>query len=164
MVCRSLALRDVRDIKRLYLSGACVSLAFPCGASNPRADLAPGNPLDAGFISEACYNLVYLELAACRLTALPRDFARLAPNLRVLNLNYNFLDDVRPLEGLVRLRRVTIIGSRVSATRQFVRVLRGLADAEMVDFRRVSFFSWLPERFSRADTLYLHLCTLSRVG
>ncbi|KAJ7465311.1 hypothetical protein FB451DRAFT_1340797 [Mycena latifolia] len=60
---------DVRDAKRLYLSG---------------------NALSANFLSSACYNLVYLELANCRLTALPPGLAALAPNLRALNLNYNF--------------------------------------------------------------------------
>ncbi|EKM49632.1 uncharacterized protein PHACADRAFT_265191 [Phanerochaete carnosa HHB-10118-sp] len=107
-------LYDVRDARRLYLSG---------------------NPLKASWISQPCYNLVYLELAACRLTRLPADLARLAPNVRNLNLNYNFLEDVRPLEGLVRLRRLTLIGSRVQHTKQLVRVLRGMLDVEMLDFR-----------------------------
>ncbi|GJE91807.1 hypothetical protein PsYK624_079580 [Phanerochaete sordida] len=110
----ALSLHDVRDAKRLYLSG---------------------NPLKPGWLVDPCYNLVYLELAACRLTHLPANLARLAPNLRNLNLNYNFLDDVRPLEGLVRLRRLTLIGSRVQHTRQLVRVLRGMLDIEMLDFR-----------------------------
>ena len=56
----------------------------------------------------------------------------------MLNLNYNFLEDVRPLEGLTRMRKLTIIGSRVKATRQFVRALRGMLDIEMLDFRWVS--------------------------
>ncbi|KAI0088557.1 hypothetical protein BDY19DRAFT_170976 [Irpex rosettiformis] len=112
----SLSVQDVRDVKRLYLSG---------------------NPLKAGFISEPCYNLIYLELAACRVTSLPSDMARLTPNLRVLNLNYNFLEDVRPLQGLIRLRKLTIIGSRVKAMRDFVKILRGMLDVEMLDFRYV---------------------------
>ena len=96
--------------------------------------------MKAGFISEPCYNLVYLELAACRLTSLPADFSRLAPNLRNLNLNYNFLDDVRPLEGLTRMRKLTVIGSRVKVAKQFVKVLRGMLDVEMLDFRYVALF------------------------
>ncbi|CCL99276.1 uncharacterized protein FIBRA_01291 [Fibroporia radiculosa] len=112
----SLSIRDVRDVKRLYLSG---------------------NPLQAGFISEPCYNLVYLELAACRLNALPADLARLVPNVRVLNLNYNFLADARALEGLARLRKLTLIGSRITATKGLVRMLRGMRDVEMLDFRCV---------------------------
>lgn len=97
-----------------------------------------GNPMKPGFISEPCYNLVYLELAACRLTALP-ELSRFTPNLRVLNLNYNFLDDVRPLQSLTRLRKLTIIGSRVKAMRDFVRMLRGMLDVEMLDFRYADF-------------------------
>lgn len=59
------------------------------------------------------------------------------PNLRVLNLNYNFLDETRPLEGLTRLRKLTIIGSRINATKHLIRVLRGMRDIEMLDFRYV---------------------------
>ncbi len=88
-------------------------------------------------MSEPCYNLVYLELAACRLITLPADFARTVPNVRVLNHNYNFLEDPSPLEGLTRLRKLTIIGSRIKGAKQLVRVLRGMKDMEMIDFRQV---------------------------
>ncbi|KAI0718262.1 hypothetical protein C8T65DRAFT_639519 [Cerioporus squamosus] len=110
----SISIRDVRDVKRLYLSG---------------------NPLKPGFLSEPCYNLVYLELAACRLITLPADFSRMVPNVRVLNLNYNFLEDPRPLEGLTRLRKLTIIGSRIKGAKQLIRMVRGMKDIEMIDFR-----------------------------
>ena len=93
--------------------------------------------MQPGFISEPCYNLLYLELAACRLTSLPAELARLVPNVRVLNLNYNFLDDLRGLEGLTRLRKLTIIGSRIKATKQLVRMLKGMRDVEILDFRYV---------------------------
>lgn len=106
--------RDVRDVKRLYLSG---------------------NPLNTSLLEEPCYNLVYLELAACRLTALPEGMARLVPNLRVLNLNYNFLEDVRLLEGLTRLQKLTIIGSRLKSTKPLIRLLQRTPDVEMLDFR-----------------------------
>lgn len=121
-----------------------VQLAVLCKPpSAVRNPLTPpphtGNPLAPGFISEPCYNLLYLELAACRLTALPAGLARFVPNVRVLNLNYNFLADTRALEGLCRLRKLTVIGSRITATRQLVRVLRGMRDIEMLDFRYVPF-------------------------
>ncbi|KAH9969456.1 hypothetical protein BC827DRAFT_1333024 [Russula dissimulans] len=110
----SLSMREVRDVKRLYLSG---------------------NALPADFLSEPCYNLIYLEIAACRLSKLPTNFSALVPNLRVLNLNYNFLDDVKPLEGLQRLNKITIIGSRLKGTKGIIKVLRRCTDVEMVDFR-----------------------------
>ncbi|KAJ7695714.1 hypothetical protein B0H17DRAFT_1055320 [Mycena rosella] len=105
---------DVRDAKRLYLSG---------------------NALPANFLSSACYNLVYLELANCRLTTLPPSLSTLAPNLRALNLNYNFLEDVRGLEGLTRLRKLSVVGARLKGTKEIIRVVRGLAEVEVLDFR-----------------------------
>ncbi|KAF9235186.1 hypothetical protein BU15DRAFT_89671 [Melanogaster broomeanus] len=114
--CRDfhLSTRQFRDVKRLYLSG---------------------NKLKADFIEEPCYNLVYLEVAACRLTSLPSDLARLTPNLRVLNLNYNFLEEVTALDGLTRLKKLSMIGSRLKGTKPLIRVLQRMPDVEMLDFR-----------------------------
>ncbi|CAE7229762.1 unnamed protein product [Rhizoctonia solani] len=109
-----LSVSHIRDVKRLYLSG---------------------NPLDPGFLEVPCYNLVYLELAACRLSTLPPDLCRLVPNLRALNLNYNFLTDARPLSGLMRLRKLTVIGSRLKATKPLLRSLQTMKELEMLDFR-----------------------------
>lgn len=94
-----------------------------------------GNKLNGDFIDEPCYNLVYLEVAACRLTSLPHHLALLTPNLRVLNLNYNFLDDAIALEGLTRLRKLSMIGSRLKGTKPLIRVLQRMPDVEMLDFR-----------------------------
>lgn len=109
-----LSVPHIRDIKRLYVSG---------------------NPLDPGFLEVPCYNMVYLELAACRLSTLPSDLSRLVPNLRVLNLNYNFLTDARPLGGLMRLRKLTVIGSRLKATKPLLRSLQSMKELELLDFR-----------------------------
>ena len=123
-------------MKRLYLSGL---FFFSCAAAgNNRLNFFAGNALRKGFIEEPCYNLVYLELAACRLSTLPSDLATLAPNLRVLNLNYNFIEDAQWLEGLSRLKKLTLIGSRLKGTKAVVRILRGMPDVEMLDFRFVN--------------------------
>ena len=74
-------------------------------------------------------------MAACRLTDLPADLGRLIPNVRVLNLNYNFLTDARALDGLGRLRKLTVVGSRLEGSKSLVRVVRGMPELEMVDFR-----------------------------
>lgn len=84
--------------------------------------------------------MIYLEVAACRLTALPEDMGKLTPNLRVLNLNYNFLEDARPLEGLTRLEKLTIIGSRLRKTKPLIRLVQRMPDIEMLDFRYVLCF------------------------
>ncbi|KAH8114676.1 hypothetical protein DFH11DRAFT_1726686 [Phellopilus nigrolimitatus] len=111
---------DVRDVKRLYLSG------------NP-------SPLPLGPTAQACYNLVYLELAACRLTSLSPNFSALVPNVRALNLNYNFLETdeiARGLAGLTRLRKLTIVGGRMTGTKALIKMLSAMGqNIEMLDFR-----------------------------
>ncbi|KAL5501530.1 NUD1 [Sanghuangporus vaninii] len=111
---------EVRDIKRLYLSGNHLPLLF-------------------GIDTQACYNLVYLELAACRLTSLPAEFSSLLPNIRALNLNYNFLESdeiARSLAGLKRLRKVTIVGNRMTGTKVLMKMLSVMGqDIEMLDLR-----------------------------
>ncbi|KAJ3973830.1 hypothetical protein EV361DRAFT_897850 [Lentinula raphanica] len=107
--------QDTRDVKRLYLSGNALG--------------------GKRFLTESCYNLVYLELAACRLTTMPEGLASLIPNVRVLNLNYNFLEDARPLEGLTRLQKLTMIGSRLKGTKALIRLLQRMPEVEMLDFR-----------------------------
>ncbi|KAF7297698.1 hypothetical protein MKEN_01393100 [Mycena kentingensis (nom. inval.)] len=104
----------VRDAKRLYLSG---------------------NALPSSFLSATCYNLVYLEAARCGLTKLPTGLASLVPNLRALNLNYNFLEDISGLAGLSRLRKLSVVGARLKATKDIIRVVRTLPAVEVVDFR-----------------------------
>ena len=106
--------RSIRDVKRLYLSG---------------------NALAGELFDEACYHLVYLELAGCRLTALPVGLGTCAPNLRVLNLNYNFLSDIGALGGLGRLQKLSVVGSRLESTRALIRLVGRLAELEVVDFR-----------------------------
>lgn len=57
------------------------------------------------------------------------------PNLRVLNLNYNFLEDVAALQGLTRMQKLTMIGSRLKGTKPLIRVLERMPEVEMVDVR-----------------------------
>lgn len=86
---------------------------------------------------EACYNLVYVELAGCRLRSLPLNLATLIPNARVVNLNYNFLEDLTPLKGLTRVKKLSVIGGRTERTKALLDVLKGLPDVEILDFRYV---------------------------
>jgi hypothetical protein len=96
---------------------------------------ALGNSLGDWCLDEPCYNLVYLELAHCELTRLAGDLGRVVPNLRVLNLNYNFIGDLEPVASLGRLRKLSLIGSRVRGTKAIIRAVGRLGELEMVDFR-----------------------------
>ena len=88
---------------------------------------------------------MYLELDACRLTNLPANFSSLIPNVRALNLNYNFLETEEVAQGLVglsRLRKLTLVGNRMSGTKALVKMLSSMGkNIEMIDFRYVKTFS-----------------------
>lgn len=84
------------------------------------------------------YNLVYLEMAACRLSVLPENTSKMVPNLRVINLNYNFLGDIaKPMAGLSRLRKISVVGSRLKGSKSIVRLLQKMPEMEQVDLRWV---------------------------
>ncbi|KIY53211.1 L domain-like protein [Fistulina hepatica ATCC 64428] len=130
--------RDLRDTRRIYLSGTILSTSL---------------------FTDACYNLVYLELAACRLTSstatapaatgdpstglAPRDsnltvlppLFRFTPNVRVLNLNYNFLENLQALHELRRVRKLTVVANRVKGSKELVRLTKEMPDLELCDFR-----------------------------
>ncbi|KAL1410565.1 Protein nud1 [Vanrija albida] len=107
---------DMQCVKRLYISG---------------------NRLDPDFLpSTPVYSLVYLEAAACNLTSWPSSFASRLPNLRILNVNYNFLPDLDALRGLMRIRKIMAVGNRLGGgAKGAVRGLKGLTTLEEVDLR-----------------------------
>lgn len=94
-----------------------------------------GNPLPLSFFNQRCPNLVYIEMAACKLDTLPSTFPSFAPNVRSLNMNYNFFSDVKNLGGLKQLTKLSIVGSRLEATKPVMRMLKTLPSLEMLDLR-----------------------------
>ncbi|TFY79231.1 hypothetical protein EWM64_g4778, partial [Hericium alpestre] len=98
----SLSIRDVRDVRRLYLSGV----------------LQPDLPGDRSVPTERA------AAADGRTGAEP---ARAEPELQLPGRR-------AALEGLRRLSKLTIIGSRLKGTKGLLRVLKGAPDMEMVDF------------------------------
>lgn len=87
-----------------------------------------------------------LSLAATGLKTLLPDFGHKLPNLRILNLNYNALRDIRPLRGILKLQKLFIAGNRISRLRQTAAVLEELGEEiDEVDLRRnpltVGFYS-----------------------
>ena len=59
----------------------------------------------------------------------------MAPTVRLLNLNYNFIGDVGPLNGPVRLKQLMLIGSRLRSPKTFLKALRNMPNIKMVDIR-----------------------------
>ncbi|KAN0063087.1 Protein nud1 [Thecaphora frezii] len=125
--------RHLRDARRLYFSGN----AFPQGldfkalpsSGPPELHLRQPVPM-VRFL-----NLVYLELAACQLTALPVELPELAPNLRSLNLDHNLISSLPPLLGMQRLKRLSVVGCRLKNSKAIIRAIRGLGELRVVDTR-----------------------------
>ncbi|KAL4779030.1 hypothetical protein BJX76DRAFT_341918 [Aspergillus varians] len=99
-----LDLGTVKDIRKVFLSSNKLS---------PQT-LSPSTPL---------LSLQLLDLATCRLEALPADFALKFPNVKVLNLNFNSLVEVNELVGMTCLSRLTVAGNSISRLRKFCQVL-----------------------------------------
>ncbi|KAJ5813058.1 hypothetical protein N7447_010081 [Penicillium robsamsonii] len=97
----------VKDVRKVFLSSNKLS----------RQSVCPSAPL---------LRLQLLDLAACTLKILPNDFALSFPNLKVLNLNFNSVDDVEPLVGMNCLARLMIVGNRLSRMRRVCQILSRL--------------------------------------
>ena len=106
---------DCYEVRNLYLSG------------NPLSDFAPSTPF---------LNLHHLELASTGLQTFPPDFGLQCPNVRILNVNYNAIHDLRPLLGIVKLEKLFLAGNRVLRLRRTAAVLNRVAKGLLeVDLR-----------------------------
>ncbi|KAL4882599.1 hypothetical protein BJY04DRAFT_217095 [Aspergillus karnatakaensis] len=99
-----LDLSAVKDIRKVFLSSNKLS---------PQT-LSPTTPL---------LSLQLLDIASCRLEALPADFAVKFPNVKVLNLNFNSLLGVNELLGMNCLSRLAVAGNLISRLRKVCQVL-----------------------------------------
>ncbi|KAK4686278.1 protein NUD1, partial [Tremellales sp. Uapishka_1] len=115
--CSEVSLQDLQHIKRLYISGNPLS-----------ADFFPSSPL---------YSLTYLEAAACKITSWPANLATKCPNLRILNVNYNYIENLDGLKGMNGLRKLMVVGNRLGGreNRGVVGGLKGLLGLEEIDLR-----------------------------
>lgn len=80
-------------------------------------------------------SLQHLELASCGLRSLPASFGRTFTNVRVLNLNFNAISDIKPLEGIVRLSRLMLASNRISHMRTAINTLSGFRTLKELDTR-----------------------------
>ena len=115
--------QDCQNIHHLHLSNnSLTSFFIPFPSSTP-------------FL-----NLRTLELASAGLQTLSPRFGYMFPNLRILNLNYNAIRDLRPLVGIVKLQRLLMAGNRINRLRQTAagvgRISGGGCDLVEVDLRQ----------------------------
>lgn len=94
-----------------------------------------GNPLRNLSFKLDFLNLQFLELASAQLTTLPEDFGYLVSNTRVLNLNNNAISDLRPLVGIVRLKKLLLVGNRIKGAKRIGSILGHLPSLSYLDLR-----------------------------
>lgn len=80
-------------------------------------------------------NIQHLELSSTGLQELPSDFGLRMPNLRTLNLNFNALQDLRPLLNVHRLEKLNVCGNRLARLRKTVSTLSKVKGLKEVDLR-----------------------------
>jgi Leucine-rich repeat (LRR) protein len=107
-------LSEAFEVRKLFLSGNLLN------EFRPRCDFL---------------NLQYLELANCGLETLPLEFGQMLSNTRVLNLNFNALRDIRPLLGIVRLKKLHLAGNRLARLRKTTNVLAHFSTLTVIDLR-----------------------------
>ena len=124
----NIAIHGLSELRKVYISGS-----HPQSPQDTLTNI--GNPVPLR-LDRPFYNLQYLELASIKLSTLPADFATSVPNVRILNLSYNALKDVTPLRGMVLLKRLFLIGNRLSSLSDGTTdTLLSLAELQVLDLR-----------------------------
>lgn len=93
------------------------------------------NPAYTLGVTQHLMNLQRLELASMGLKELPDNFGQLTPNIRSINLNFNSLQDLRPLLNIKRLSELLLAGNKVDRLRQNAMVLGKFPSLSKLDWR-----------------------------
>ncbi|CAJ2510788.1 Uu.00g064130.m01.CDS01 [Anthostomella pinea] len=107
-------LNSAYEVRKLFLSGNLLS------DFNPQMDFL---------------NLQYLELANCGLQSLPPHLGQLMPNLRVVNLNFNAIENLSGLRYIPRLKKLLVAGNRLADAGEVANVLAEFPHLSRLDFR-----------------------------
>lgn len=129
--CRRLDSLSLREQK----GNRILDTSFLDSACEVRKLFLSGNRL-SGFSPHVDFlNLQYLELANCGLQSLAPDIGQLMPNLRMLNINFNAIDDLWPLRYIPRLKKLLAAGNRLSDARQVANTLAEFPHLSRLDLR-----------------------------
>ena len=122
---------------------------------NVRELYLSGNAIPTFAADAYLLNLQYLELASTGVQSLADDFGMKCPNLRVLNLNFNALSEIRPFLGIVGLEKLYLAQNRISRLRRTASVLERIgSQLTDLDLRQnpLTLGYYLPQQQSQVAT------------
>lgn len=123
----SLSLREQR--------GQSLDLGFLSTGYEIRKLFLSGNYLEAFEPKVDMLNLQILELANCGLGSLPDNLGQLMPNLRSLNINFNAISNVKPLQYIPRLKKLLMAGNRLADSTSITQLLMDFPHLTRLDVR-----------------------------
>lgn len=129
--CRRLDSLSLREQK----GDVALDTSFLDSACEVRKLFLSGNRLSAFKPGVDFLNLQYLELANCGLQTLAPDIGQLMPNLRMLNINFNAIDDLWPLRYIPRLKKLLAAGNRLTEARKIAVSLAEFPHLSRLDLR-----------------------------
>jgi protein NUD1 len=124
----SLSLREQRG-------GVPLDLSFLAAAYEIRKLFLSGNYLGNFEPRVDFLNLQLLELANCGLQSLPDNLGQLMPNVRSLNLNFNAIADLSPLQFIPRLKKLFVAGNRLADSMAVTELLIEYPHLTQLDLR-----------------------------
>ncbi|KAI0503160.1 hypothetical protein F5B22DRAFT_630383 [Xylaria bambusicola] len=129
--CRRLDSLSLREQK----GNQALNTSFLDSAYEVRKLFLSGNRL-SGFNPQVDFlNLQYLELANCGLQSLSPNLGQLMPNLRMLNINFNAIDDLWPLRYIPRLKKLLAAENRLSDAQKISSALAEFPHLSRLDLR-----------------------------
>ncbi|CAG8537437.1 280_t:CDS:2 [Ambispora gerdemannii] len=94
-----------------------------------------GNPLTKLETMTEFFKLDLIELSKVGLKELPEKFYEMCPGVSYINLNYNYLTNIRPLRRLAHLKQLTVICNELSNYEMVLEVTKRLSTLKYCDLR-----------------------------
>ncbi|KAG5362318.1 Septation initiation network scaffold protein [Yarrowia sp. C11] len=111
------------ELITLSLGGQRVPIGNLDSANDVRDLLLVGTKIVDFPLCTPFMNLNRLDLSNCNLKSLPANFACLCMNVRVLNLNFNEIEDLTPLMVIPKLTHLFLVGNRIPKDSKSLRML-----------------------------------------
>ncbi|KAF2483001.1 hypothetical protein BDY17DRAFT_139362 [Neohortaea acidophila] len=138
-LCRINGVEDLQNLHTLSMRRQVLPVGSVLSILESRVEAAvillSGNQMPTLRLPHSLLNLRHLELASAGLQELPSDFGLRVPNVRTLNLNFNNLQDIRPILNILNLEGLSVCGNRLQRLRKSVATFGKMPMLRALDVR-----------------------------